>query len=203
MLNQVTNLARNYESYLCTSDVSRAAMNSRREDHIGWEPPMADCLKLNVDESVSSLVSAASCGSLIRDYQGRVTADFMLNLGKCSIIMAEIWGLYVRIKLAFDLGVRKLMIETDSVCAFCFVQTQTSVNGVGTPLLQAMKLLLAQSWSMQIHHIYGKRNVCANLLAKKAQSILMGLSCFSSHLAFLSYALIVNALGVKFLRIIG
>ncbi|XLT85196.1 hypothetical protein HN873_006949 [Arachis hypogaea] len=74
----------------------------------------------------------ASCGGLIRNCQGRTIAGFMMNLENCLITLAEIWGLYAGIKLARDLGIEKLLVETDSLCTSNFIQNFTSSRDAET-----------------------------------------------------------------------
>ncbi|XLT51265.1 hypothetical protein HN873_043869 [Arachis hypogaea] len=74
-----------------------------------------------------------SCGGLIRDSQGRTIAGFMMNLENCLITLAEIWGLYAGIKLTHDLGIEKLLVETDFLCASNFIQNMASSRTAGTP----------------------------------------------------------------------
>ncbi|KAL4359391.1 hypothetical protein AHAS_Ahas08G0072700 [Arachis hypogaea] len=145
----------------------------------------------------------ASCGGLIRDCQGRMIAGFMMNLKKCSITLAELWGLYAGIKLARELGIGKLLVETDSLCTANFVQNMAPSRIAGTPLLRAIKLLLAHPWDVRVSHVYRERNFCADLLAKKAHLCQIGFMCFSSPPTFLSAALMIDASGVKFARVIS
>ncbi|KAL4336757.1 hypothetical protein AHAS_Ahas12G0042100 [Arachis hypogaea] len=170
---------------------------------IGWEPPTEGWFKLNVDGSVMPPASMASCSGLIRDCQGRMIAGFMMNLGNCSITLAELWDLYAGIKLARELGIGKLLVETDSLCASNFVQNMAPSKTAGTPLLRAIKLLLAHSWDVRVSHVYKERNFYADLLAKKADLCQIGLTCFSSPPAFLSAVLMADAAGVKFARMIS
>ncbi|KAL4355977.1 hypothetical protein AHAS_Ahas09G0040600 [Arachis hypogaea] len=145
----------------------------------------------------------ASCCGLIRDCQGRMIAGFMMNLGNCSITLAELWGLYAGIKLARELGIGKLLVETDFLCASNFVQNMAPSRIAGTPLLRAIKLFLAHPWDVCVSYVYRERNFCADLLAKKAHLCQIGFMCFSFPLAFLSATLMTDASGIKFARMIS
>ncbi|KAL4356853.1 hypothetical protein AHAS_Ahas09G0128200 [Arachis hypogaea] len=133
LLNQAIYLAKNYEDCLAISEVEVSTLSTSRKDMIGWEPPTEGWFKLNVDGSVMPPASMASCSGLIRDCQGKMIAVFMMNLGNYSITLAGLWGLYTGIKLARELGIGKLLIETVSLCASKFVQNMAPSRTATTP----------------------------------------------------------------------
>ena len=59
----------------------------------------------------------ASCGGLLRDDSGRFIQAFVANLGRCPISMAEIWGYFHALNLAWKMGYRKVVLELDSIAA--------------------------------------------------------------------------------------
>ena len=79
-------------------------------------------MKLNTDGSINLGNQVAACGGLIRNHDGSTIAGFLANVGNCSIAMAEFGRLYIGISLAFSLGIRSILAETDSLCAINLLQ---------------------------------------------------------------------------------
>ena len=43
-------------------------------------------------------------------------AAFSVNLGSCSITMAELWAIYIGLNMTSRLGVERVVVEIDSLC---------------------------------------------------------------------------------------
>ncbi|KAL4305413.1 hypothetical protein AHAS_Ahas16G0075800 [Arachis hypogaea] len=85
----------------------------KREILIGWSPPSELWIKINVDGPACVTTGRAGCGGIIRNYQGRWLAGYMMNIGTCSAFKAELWGVFQGLKMAWDLGFKKAILETD------------------------------------------------------------------------------------------
>ncbi|KAL4330264.1 hypothetical protein AHAS_Ahas13G0382700 [Arachis hypogaea] len=72
----------------------------------------------------------------------------MVKLRDCSITMAELWALYVVLKVANDLGLEKVEVETDSLCIFQFIHQHSVKHLIGTSLVRGIKVLFAKLWTM-------------------------------------------------------
>ena len=60
---------------------------------IYWQPPKWSFFKLNTDEALKRS-GLANAGGLVRNYCREWVCGFSMNLGSCSIMEAELWGLY-------------------------------------------------------------------------------------------------------------
>ncbi|KAK8479556.1 hypothetical protein V6N12_064054 [Hibiscus sabdariffa] len=69
-------------------------------------PPWGWC-KLNVDGSRDRLTRVSSCGGVIRDSHGYWMMGFTKNLGMCSVLDAELWGIYEGLLCAWVLVMPK------------------------------------------------------------------------------------------------
>lgn len=84
------------------------------------------------------------CGGVLRDASGCWRGGFVRNLGTCSVLAAELWGILSGLQLlAWEGGWKKIIVESDSSVAVAMVQE-------GVP---------------QVHHCWielpvGKRLVC-------------------------------------------
>ncbi|KAE8707058.1 hypothetical protein F3Y22_tig00110387pilonHSYRG00750 [Hibiscus syriacus] len=88
---------------------------------IYWSPPMEGWFKVNTDAARSEVDGRASCGGLIRDNIGRWRAGFAKFIGICSTLEAELWGIYIGMVLAWDLGIRRVIVESDNKEAILLV----------------------------------------------------------------------------------
>lgn len=59
-----------------------------------WVKPPVDWVKLNVDGATSLRTSVASCGGVLRDWNGQWIAGFSKGIGRCNAYMAEEWAIF-------------------------------------------------------------------------------------------------------------
>ncbi|CAN1185257.1 Putative ribonuclease H protein At1g65750 [Linum perenne] len=72
--------------------------------------------------------SMAAAGGVLRNWEGRTVDAFTFNLGKCSITRAELTGAVTGIERAWDMGVRELTVQLDSLCAIKLLSDPGSTN---------------------------------------------------------------------------
>ncbi|CAI0616095.1 unnamed protein product [Linum tenue] len=56
-------------------------------------------------------------GGVVRDDQGHFLGAFVMNLGGGSITHVELMGILQGLRCAWELGVRKILLQTDSRAA--------------------------------------------------------------------------------------
>ncbi|CAI0618129.1 unnamed protein product [Linum tenue] len=100
----------------------------RTEVEISWKPPPLEWVTLNSDGSVLPDSCHEAAGGLIRVHTGRCTAAFALNLGICSITLAELRGVVEGLQLAWDNGHRSVHMELDSRCAIQLLRSCEAMN---------------------------------------------------------------------------
>ncbi|RYR27976.1 hypothetical protein Ahy_B01g052052 [Arachis hypogaea] len=194
------NLADHYHFALNLTEVSTKTLRLTRKESIGWEPPEQGWLKLNVDGSVLHPGSRGACGGIIRNWEGRVVAGFSMKIGKCTITTAEIWGFYVGIKLATEMRISKLVVESDSKCAVELIQKTSVEKHSQSTLIRAIKELLVGLESVVVRHIYREANFCADALAKAGQEQEDGVHCFKLPPAMVAHQVLADRSGMKFSR---
>ncbi|KAH9649197.1 putative ribonuclease H protein [Citrus sinensis] len=87
----------------------------KKEVWIHRSPPIWPWCKLNSDGSCKRS-GLSSVGGLIRDYNSKRIRGFGLNIGCCSITIAELWGLYQGLLIAWEIGIRWILVEVDRLC---------------------------------------------------------------------------------------
>lgn len=90
--NQVEMIEKNFQEYISATKLNDIVRVQAREiRHIKWKPPKQGWVKLNTNDACLK-DDRAGCGGLIRNNEGGFLGGFVKNLGVCSVIMAELWG---------------------------------------------------------------------------------------------------------------
>ena len=110
----------------------------RKEIFIGRLPPPWPWCKLNTDGSCKN-IGEAGAGGVIRDSFGNWISGFSMNIGESSMIMAKLWSLYQGLSLAWNAGIRHLLVEVDNLCVTQMISQQVVVPNVFYALVVAIR----------------------------------------------------------------
>ncbi|KAH9699945.1 putative ribonuclease H protein [Citrus sinensis] len=100
--------------------------------------------ELNSDGACKA-TGVAAAGGLIRDHNGHWVAGFGMNLGTCSVTMAELWGLYQGLILAWNKGIRWLCVEVDSRCVTQLVKNNMVNSNEFSTLIRVIQELIRRN----------------------------------------------------------
>ncbi|CAN1140984.1 Putative ribonuclease H protein At1g65750 [Linum perenne] len=139
-------------------------MNGQKVE-IVWEPGPPDWAVLNTDGSVLPESGSAAAGGLLRDSLGRCTRAFTVNLGRCSITWAELQGILVGLDVAWEAGIRKIVVQVDSQAAIKLVSGNEELRHQHVNEVVAIRECLKRDWEVTISHIYRKGIFVADYLA--------------------------------------
>ena len=109
--------------------------------------------------------SKASCGGLLQNSVGEYLGGYSVNLGVCSITIAEVWRAFYGLQLAWDKGYQMVILEMDSSGAISLI---TSVKHIYHPyglVIQRVPNLLKRSWVVEVKHAFREANRSADALA--------------------------------------
>ena len=53
-----------------------------------------------------------------------------MRIGESSVLMAELWGLYQGLILAWKVGIKRLLVEVDSLCVTQMISKQVVIPNV-------------------------------------------------------------------------
>ncbi|KAL4288301.1 hypothetical protein AHAS_Ahas19G0272500 [Arachis hypogaea] len=98
------------------------------ERQISWSCPPTNWIKLNSDGASCGNPGTASYGGLLRDEMGHWVAGYYSNLRICSAFQAEIWGLLHGLKTAWELGIRRLIVDLDSKVLMDVITKENAEN---------------------------------------------------------------------------
>ncbi|KAE8695666.1 hypothetical protein F3Y22_tig00110694pilonHSYRG00195 [Hibiscus syriacus] len=114
-----------------------------------WKPPNMEVLKVNTDGVVSPRASVAASGGVIRDSEGRWILCFTRNIGRCSVLHAELWAIMDGLLTCID-----------------------------PSIVRRIRDILKRPWKVVISHVNGGSNEVADALARLGRSGSPGLCCF-------------------------
>ncbi|CAI0404245.1 unnamed protein product [Linum tenue] len=85
---------------------------------------------------------------------------FARNLGEGTITRAEITRLVHGLQAAWEMAIRKLIVQTDSRTAIQLITMAGFRHPRSAMILEAQRLL-AQDWEVELHHVFREGNVVA------------------------------------------
>ncbi|CAN1770672.1 Putative ribonuclease H protein At1g65750 [Linum perenne] len=197
-------------AYLLASDIDtsgseplwRQIWSWKGTQLVAWRPGDEGWSILNTDGSRYRHSGSTAIGGLIRTDQGRFIHAFTANMGDCSITRAEICAIVQGMKLAWDLGIRKLLIQSDSEAAVAILRREDT-NHQHAILVSEFMELRSRSWDISITHVFREANCGADYLANLGHSYCFGLHLFSQPDSTLAHWLRFDLIGVTSPRVIS
>ncbi|CAL1367079.1 unnamed protein product [Linum trigynum] len=130
-----------------------------RRQEIRWDPPARGWVALNTDGSVKN--GQAAAGGVLRDDSARILKAFAGNIGEVSITRAELEGMVHGLKMAWDEGFRRVVLQTDSQAAIRLIEGAEE----RTPhflAVQSARRLLDRDWQVRLVHVFREGNYAAD-----------------------------------------
>ncbi|CAI0376683.1 unnamed protein product [Linum tenue] len=168
---------------------------------IGWEPPEPGWCCANTDGSVILPIQSSTAGGIIRDEAGRFREAFSMNLGGGSITHAELMGVLQGLKCAWNLGIRKLELRTDSRTALALVTTAAPRHPHYRSVIQICRML-ERDWEVRLKHTFREGNVVANFLAATEHHRPLGTHLIGSPCPELCHWLMYDLVGSQTPRLV-
>lgn len=137
-----------------------------------------------------------------QDHNGQWIRGFGLNIDCCSITIAELWRLYQGLMITWEIGIRWLLVEVDSLCVTQLIASSSVASNAYSQLTFSIQELLKCEWRVDIKHIYCEANFAADALANYAHSLPVGLYIFNSPLASINHILLHDLYGVTYPRFV-
>ncbi|KAG4974619.1 hypothetical protein JHK87_031440 [Glycine soja] len=95
-------------------------------------------------------------------------------------LLAELWGLYEELKLAFSKGISCLEVHVDSKSMVDSIKGGKNGCVVGLRLIKGIQQLLAQEWTIKLVSIFKEANKCVDAIANEACEMEEDLMIFSN-----------------------
>ncbi|CAA7053633.1 unnamed protein product [Microthlaspi erraticum] len=145
---------------------------------VSWSPPLVSWIKLNTDGASHGNPGLATAGDALRGGDGQWRGGFALNIGRCTAHMAELWGLYYGLCIAWEKGFTRLEVEVDSSLVVGFMKTGICDTHPLSFLVHLCQGFLSKDSEVRITHVYREANRLADGLANYAFSLPFGLHTF-------------------------
>ncbi|RYR36134.1 hypothetical protein Ahy_A10g051174 [Arachis hypogaea] len=110
--------------------------------------------------------------------------------------------MYVEVKLASELEIKKLVVESDSKCVITLIQKMSPKIHGNSSLIRSIKELLVKIEDVEVRHMYRETNFCADTLAKLGQEHEPGIKFWEQQPPCLFHHHLVDASRMKFSRIV-
>nr|DAD29471.1 TPA_asm: hypothetical protein HUJ06_030939 [Nelumbo nucifera] len=137
--------------------------------YVCWSPAPSPWVKLNFDGSNKRRASRSGAGGLLRGAEGHFIAAFVMPLVAVNDpLIAEAWGLWHGLQLAFRLQIRCIWIEGDSRLMMEMVNDLREPQSEVKSLVKECQSLLKQFKGWVARHEYREANQSADHLANLA-----------------------------------
>ena len=170
--------------------------NAQQIHLLNWEKPNLGHFKLNVDGSRSS-TSLIGAGGVIRDSSGAWIFGFMKNIGSGEVLCAEAWGLIIGLQIAVELGIKDIVIESDSAILINMLSTEDNNSHPLGILIANCKALMHSFDTYVVQHIHRKRNMVADTLAKRSTDQDLGLCRLPFAPSFVNVCMLEDIAGLE------
>ncbi|CAA7019270.1 unnamed protein product [Microthlaspi erraticum] len=172
----------------------------RVERQISWMRPISGWVKLNTDGTSRGNPGLASAGGVLRDDSGSWVRGFALNIGACTAPLAELWGVYYGLLIAWEGRAQRVELEVDSEMVVGFLQTGISESNPLSFLVRLCHGFISRDWIVRISHVYREANRLADELANYTFSLPLGFHSFSCVPESVHPVFVDDLAGVSFPR---
>ncbi|CAN1136938.1 Putative ribonuclease H protein At1g65750 [Linum perenne] len=146
--------------------------------------------------------SRAAAGGLLRSADGRALLAFCINLGRCSIMRAELRGVIEGLQRTWRRGFKKVDVRVDSQAIIYLIQADNLHEHQHGVEVAALRELLKRDWEVTINHTYREGNFAADYLADLGHRFPLGVHPIPTHDCNLNYFLRRDCTGISEPRLI-
>ncbi|KAL4274025.1 hypothetical protein GQ457_13G019690 [Hibiscus cannabinus] len=129
----------------------------------GWKPPDEGWIKVNVDGAQNNIDRVSTCGGVLCSHQGTWITGFTKFIGRCSVLEAELWGIFIGLEVAWSMECQHLVVDSDSADALKAINQGICRNGQ-IALLSYIKGLCNRDWNVSFVQIVRRNNEVADRL---------------------------------------
>ena len=121
---------------------------------------------MNVDGAFSNDLNMAACGGLLRNRDGTFLQGFVAKLHEGDALYAELWACILGLELAWDMGHRRVEVESDSKHAVELLKRAVREEHQEFETIIAAKHLIDRDWDLHFIHVNRESNQAADFLVK-------------------------------------
>ncbi|GKV09980.1 hypothetical protein SLEP1_g21408 [Rubroshorea leprosula] len=105
---------------------------------------------------------------------------FLVNIGKTTSLVAELWGLREGLKLCLSLGISWLIAEMDTSVAVKMILDNGNTRGQGAALVMDIKTISGRFSSFVLRHTLREGNTTADFLVSLGHTACNGITFLDS-----------------------
>ncbi|KAL4340570.1 hypothetical protein GQ457_08G000230 [Hibiscus cannabinus] len=160
----------------CTFKAPSSHSPIRKSTH--WQRPERGWVSLCTDGAVSATSGIGSVSGVFRKDDGSWFYGFNKSIGIMQPLQAELWGLFIGIQIAWDIGLKKLLIQSDSKEAIKLLNAKDAASN-NCALVRSIARLRNLRWETSIQWIPRTGNEPADMLAKFNNLPCYNTTCFA------------------------
>ncbi|KAK5844957.1 hypothetical protein PVK06_001104 [Gossypium arboreum] len=125
------------------------------------------CFYLNTDGATHSVSGFSATGGVIYDGKGQWILGYNRHLGKCTAVVAELWGILDGLMLFQKQGYPEVIIQSDCLENVLSLH-DSKLDGLRSSLIRRIHQILAYEEKWSLNYIPRESNQVADTLAKMA-----------------------------------
>ncbi|KAI5310976.1 hypothetical protein L3X38_030080 [Prunus dulcis] len=146
---------------------------------LSWQYPNEGVIKINTDGCRKGEDGHITARGVLRDSSGQWMRGFAVNLGIGQVLEVELWGIYLGLKIAWDIGCSSaVVLESDSATAVHLLNKNVEHFHPLATMLWGCQDYINKNWVCSIHHVYRECNMVADKVAELSSCLELGLSTF-------------------------
>ncbi|KAL4335405.1 hypothetical protein GQ457_07G004590 [Hibiscus cannabinus] len=167
--------ARNYDSVA----QSKPLPPSPHIQLIQWQPPHSDLLCLNSDGAISHSTWASRARAVLRDQFDNFIITYHRKRGHKNVILAELWGVFEGLKLAWANGYTCLIVQVDSSAVHDILSPPSPDRTL--PHVRGIAYYMNKAWFIEFAQVPREVNGAADMMTKISSQNSPYLMLFNSH----------------------
>ncbi|KAH9730831.1 putative ribonuclease H protein [Citrus sinensis] len=112
-------------------------------NHGSWDSSfIVTDIKARTYEILRKGFDETGAGGLLRDFTGNWIMGFIVNIGMCSVLSAERWGLLHGLRMAWENGFRRVQVGVDNESVVHLLTMASVLENENATLIKAIRKLL-------------------------------------------------------------
>ncbi|CAN1130942.1 Putative ribonuclease H protein At1g65750 [Linum perenne] len=115
---------------------------------------------------------------------------------------AELRAAELGLARAWELGIKKVILELDSLSAVLSIEGTTVADSRHGPIIHQIRQLRSREWQVVVRHCFREANRVADLIADCGHSQVLGTHLYDVYPLNIRSAFLSDCIGVSFPRMI-